>query len=125
MEEKGYEIAKVSAATGEGLQELMYKAYELLGQYVPEEDEEDLAPFEEIDPDSFEIVAGNDTEWEVRGRNIERLVAMTNFDNFEALHRFQMIWKKLGIDEALKEKGVEEGATVRIRDMVFVYKENE
>ena len=125
VEEKGYEIAKVSAATGEGLQELMYKAYELLGQYVPEEDEEDLAPFEEIDPDSFEIVAGNDTEWEVRGRNIERLVAMTNFDNFEALHRFQMIWKKLGIDEALKEKGVEEGATVRIRDMVFVYKENE
>ncbi len=125
VEAKGYEIAKVSAATGEGLQELMYKAYELLGRYVPEEDEEDLAPFEEIDPDSFEIVVGNDTEWEVRGRNIERLVAMTNFDNSEALHRFQLIWKRLGIDEALKEKGVGEGATVRIRDMVFVYKENE
>ncbi len=124
VEGKGYEITQASAATGEGLRELMYKAYELIGQYVPEEDEEDLAPFEDIDPDSFEVVTGNDTEWEVRGRNIERLVAMTNFDNDEALHRFQLIWKRLGIDEALKEKGVEEGATVRIRDMVFVYKEN-
>ena len=79
---------------------------------------------EEIDPDSFEVVKGNDTDWEVRGKNIERLVAMTNFDNHEALYRFQLIWKRLAIDEALKEKGCEEGQTVRILDMVFDYKEN-
>ena len=69
-------------------------------------------------------MAGEDTEWEVRGKNIERLVAMTNFDNDEALYRFQLIWKRLGIDEALKEKGVQEGESVRIRDMVFEYKDN-
>lgn len=124
VEAKGYEIFKASAATGEGLRELMYKAYDLLLQYEPEEDEEDLARFDEVDPDSFEIVAGNDTDWEVRGKNIERLVAMTNFDNDEALYRFQLIWKRLGIDEALKEKGVNEGESVRIRDMVFEYKDN-
>lgn len=125
VESKGYEIVRASAATGEGLRELMFKAYEMLLAYEPEEDEEDLARTEEIDPDSYEIVEGNDTDWEVRGKNIERLVAMTNFDNDEALYRFQLIWKRLGIDEALKEKGVEEGASVRIRDMVFEYKENE
>lgn len=124
VEAKGYEIFKASAATGEGLRELMYKAYDLLQQYEPEEDEENLARFDEVDPDSFEIVAGNDTDWEVRGKNIERLVAMTNFDNDEALYRFQLIWKRLGIDEALKEKGVNEGESVRIRDMVFEYKDN-
>ena len=102
----------------------MFKAYDLLLQYEPEEDEEDLARFDEIDPDSYEIVEGNDTDWEVRGKNIERLVAMTNFDNDEALYRFQLIWKRLGIDEALKEKGVQEGESVRIRDMVFEYKDN-
>ena len=123
VEAKGYEICKASAATGEGLRELMFKAYDLLLQYVPEEDEEDLARFDEIDPDSYEIVVGNDTDWEVRGKNIERLVAMTNFDNDEALYRFQLIWKRLGIDEALKERGVHEGQSVRIRDMVFDYKE--
>ena len=123
VEAKGYEICKASAATGEGLRELMFKAYDMLLQYVPEEDEEDLARFDEIDPDSYEIVVGNDTDWEVRGKNIERLVAMTNFDNDEALYRFQLIWKRLGIDEALKERGVQEGQSVRIRDMVFDYKD--
>lgn len=124
VEEKGYEIAKASAATGEGLRELMFKAYDLLKTYVPEEDEEDLAPYEEADPDSFEIAVGSDTDWEVRGKNIERLVAMTNFDNEEALRRFQLIWKRLEIDAALKSKGVAEGDSVRIRDMVFEYKDN-
>ena len=124
VEAKGLEIVKASAATGDGLRELMYKAYDLLQQYVPEEDEEDLARFDEIDPDSFDIVPGNDTDYEVRGKNIERLVDMTNFDNDEALYRFQLIWKRLGIDEALKEKGVQEGQSVRIRDMVFEYKDN-
>lgn len=124
VEAKGYKITKASAATGEGLRELMFQAYELLEAYVPEEDEQELSRFDEIDPDSYEIVVGNDTDYEVRGKNIERLVAMTNFDNDEALYRFQLIWKRLGIDEALKEKGVQEGETVRIRDMVFEYKEN-
>lgn len=124
VEAKGYEITKASAATGEGLRELMFQAYELLEAYIPEEDEQELSRFDEIDPDSYEIVVGNDTDYEVRGKNIERLVAMTNFDNDEALYRFQLIWKRLGIDEALKEKGVQEGETVRIRDMVFEYKEN-
>ena len=36
---------------------------------------------------------------------------------------FQLIWKSLGIDAALKEKGIQEGQTVRIRDMVFEFKE--
>ena len=124
VEAKGLEIYRASAATGEGLRELMYKAYDLMLKYEPEEDEEELARQDKIDPDSFEIVAGNDTDYEVRGKNIERLVAMTNFDNEEALYRFQLIWKRLGIDEALKEHGCQEGETVRIRDMVFEYKDN-
>ncbi len=124
VEAEGYEIAAVSAATGEGLRELMYKAYAMLQQYVPEEDEEELTRVDEIAPDSYEIVEGTDTDYEVRGKNIERLVAMTNFDNHEALHRFQVIWRRLGIDEALRAHGVQEGASVRIRDMVFEYKNN-
>ena len=72
---------------------------------------------------AFEVVPGNDTDFEVRGKNIERLVAMTNFDNDEALYRFQLIWKSLKIDDALKEAGITEGQTVRIRDMVFEFKE--
>ena len=49
---------------------------------------------------------------------------MTNFNNDEAQYRFQLIWKRLKIEEALVEAGVQEGDTVRILDMVFVYKKS-
>ena len=124
VEAKGCEIMPVSAATGEGLQELMWKAYEMARQYVAEPEEE-IGVIEEGDPDSFEIIRGaEDADFEVKGKNIERLVAMTNFDNEEALYRFQLIWKRLKIEEALLEAGIQEGQTVRILDMVFNYQKS-
>ncbi len=124
VESKGYEIMPASAATGEGLQELMWKAYEMSRQYVAVPEEE-IGVIEEGDPDSFEIIRGaEDADFEVKGKNIERLVAMTNFDNEEALYRFQLIWKRLKIEEALLEEGIQEGQTVRILDMVFNYQKS-
>ena len=124
VEAKGYEIMPASAATGEGLQELMWKAYEMARQYVAEPEEE-IGIVDEGDPDSFEIIRGaEDADFEVKGKNIERLVAMTNFDNEEALYRFQLIWKRLKIEEALLEAGIQEGQTVRILDMVFNYQKS-
>lgn len=102
----------------------MWKAYEQVKQYVPEPGEE-IGVVDEGDPDSFEIIRGaEDADFEVKGKNIERLVAMTNFDNSEALYRFQLIWKRLKIEEALLEAGVQEGQTVRILDMVFTYQKS-
>lgn len=124
VEAKGYEIMPVSAATGEGLQDLMWKAWEMSRQYVAEP-EEAIGVIDEGDPDSFEIIRGaEDADFEVKGKNIERLVAMTNFDNEEALYRFQLIWKRLKIEEALLEAGIQEGQTVRILDMVFNYQKS-
>ncbi len=40
----------------------------------------------------------------------------------DALRRFQMIWRKLEIEAALKERGIKEGDVVRIRDMEFEFK---
>ena len=48
---------------------------------------------------------------------------MTNFDNDEAVYRFQLIWRRLGIEKALKDKGIAEGQSVRIGDMVFDYED--
>ena len=70
----------------------MWKAWEMARQYVAEPEEE-IGVIDEGDPDSFEIIRGaEDADFEVKGKNIERLVAMTNFDNEEALYRFQLIW---------------------------------
>ncbi len=122
VEEKGYEIMPVSAASGQGLKELMYRAHALLLAYE-EEPAEELPAMPEVDADAFAITREDDGSFVVAGKNIERLVAMTNFDNDEGLRRFQMIWRRIGIEAALKERGIKEGDSVRIADMVFDYKD--
>ena len=59
----------------------------------------------------------------MHGESLEKLVAMTNFNNDEAVRRFQYIWRIKGIDEKLRERGIKEGQTVRIGDMEFEYRE--
>ena len=59
----------------------------------------------------------------INSPNLEKLVAMTNFANGEALRRFQYIWRLKGIDEKLKERGIKEDMTVHIGDMEFEWRE--
>ena len=52
---------------------------------------------------------------------LEKLVAMTNFGNDEAIRRFQYIWRMKGLDAKLLKRGIKEGDTVRIGTMEFEY----
>ena len=52
----------------------------------------------------------------VTGRAIERLVGRVNMEDNESMHFFQKILKNLGVEEKLKEMGVEEGDTVKFAD---------
>ena len=123
MKQEGREIFPVSAATGEGLMDVMRRASQLLGEYVedPEETTE-LVRYKAEPEESFVIKRDDDGAYVVEGKEIEKIVAMTNFDNDEALRRFHLAWRRLGIDDALKERGIEEGDTVRIRGLEFEFK---
>ena len=50
----------------------------------------------------------------MEGVAIERAAQMTNWDYYEAALRFQRILRAMGISDALREEGVEEGDTVSI-----------
>jgi GTP-binding protein len=63
--------------------------------------------------DAFEIVKEGDS-FRVRGKRIERVAAMTDWTNDEAVARFQRIIKAMGIQDALQEAGVRLGDTVLI-----------
>lgn len=123
MKKLGLEIYPVSAVTGEGLRSLIVRAAQLLDEYVEEpENEENTKVYEARPTESFTITRDDDGAFVVNGKDIEKLVAMTNFDNDEGLHRFQLIWRRLGIESALRERGIKEGDTVRIRDMEFEFR---
>ena len=57
----------------------------------------------------------------VRGERVERLAAMTDFDNDEALGRFEAALARLGVDKRLRELGAHDGDTVRIAEVEFDY----
>jgi len=56
-------------------------------------------------------------EFRVGGEEIERLAVMTDWDNEEAMERFERILVARGISALLEEAGVSLGDTVHIGDI--------
>lgn len=55
----------------------------------------------------------------VESDNLEKLVKMTNFAQYDAVQRFHRILKSEGVDAALRRRGAANGDTIRIGDMEF------
>ena len=125
-EKEGMKLFPISAATREGVAELIAYVGEWLDNYVPEiETEDEVKVYDENkeDPEKITIKRDISGDFVVSGKALEKLVAMTNFLNDEALRRFQYIWRIKGIDEKLKERGIKEGQTVHIGEMEFEWRE--
>lgn len=123
--EKDIEIFKISAVTGEGLNELFNHVAEILKTLPKEEvvDIEDRIVYTlEEEQDEFEIEVV-DNEFFVTGPAVERLMGRVNIGDNESYAYMERMLKKLGIEAALKEKGVKEGDTVNILEWVFEWYE--
>ena len=106
----------ISAATGEGVQELLRRAVQMLEE-LPEEETgpEDMVVFRphEEDERAYKIERRGG-KFYLRGKRIERQASMTNWSQPESVARFQRILRATGIWEALEEAGVGIGDTVCI-----------
>ena len=124
---EGLKFFAISAAAHTGLRELISYVGTWLDNYVeePEATEEETVYDEDAARDAEKVtVTRNDAgDFIVSGKALEKLVAMTNFNNDEAVRRFQYIWRIKGIDEKLKERGIREGQTVHIGEMEFEWRE--
>ncbi|EMR05827.1 Spo0B-associated GTP-binding protein [Bhargavaea cecembensis DSE10] len=123
-------VYPISAITRQGLSDLLYAVADLLEEtpefplYDPEEVEESrhvLYKFEAEKKDEFIIGRDDDGAFTVGGPAIERLFKMTNFSHEESVRRFGRQLRGMGIDDALRERGVENGDTVRIMDYEFEF----
>ena len=123
--EKNIEIFKISAVTGEGLNELFNYVSEILKTLPKEEvvDIEDRIIYTlEEEEDEFEIEVVNN-EFFVTGSAVERLMGRVNIGDNESYAYMERMLKKLGIEDALRQKGVKEGDTVNLLDWVFEWYE--
>jgi GTP-binding protein len=117
-----YEIITVSAATGQGLDFLKKRAYERLLQieeeieFVDEKAVESLLDKKERDTI---IVTKEDDYYSAEGDFLERLVASTNFDDFESFSNFQKVLIDKGVIQKLRDLGAKEGDLISVCGVEF------
>ena len=116
---------KVSAVTGEGVQEMKYKL-ELL---VKEAREAEIKNSEEIvihrPPPKGISVSREGNIFTVKGRQAERAVALNDLTNIEALEYIQITLERIGVNKALRRAGIRQGDYVQIGELQFDYMDDD
>lgn len=123
LEEMGYEVFVISAATRQGVDELMKHTMTMLeqiGEVEPIFDVEDVQEYTFDDNQEFTVRRENE-DFVVEGKFLEKLIDSVNFDDYDSLAYFQRVLKDRGVFDALEEKGIKEGQTVHILDIAFDY----
>ena len=116
------EIYPVSAATTEGIEDLIRAVTAALRQ-IPE-----LEPFEE----EIEEPTPEERRFEIKktgqgfmvsGNVVEEIIRQVNFGDLDSLNFFHSCLRKSGIIDALREAGAKDGDTVIIDEMEFEFEE--
>ena len=115
--EKKLEIFKISAVTGEGVDKLIKHVSELL-KILPKEDlieYEDKKVYKLEEKDDYTI-RKDDGKFVIEGEPVERIMRRVNIADNESLYYFQKNLDELGVNQRLKEMGIQEGDIVKIAD---------
>ena len=125
-----YDIYQISAATTEGIKDLLDKTYTVLEE--SEDKQYDL--IEEVD-DSFldefynkEIIydlefTKEDDIYVVYGKRVENLLEKVNLEDYDSRMYFEQKLREMEVFDKLIEMGIEEGDSVAVGDIVFEYYE--
>ena len=107
-----HKVLLMSAATRKGVSAVLDELIRLLNKIPPPQAEPEAPqPAPEFKP-LFSIRRTPAGVLEVHGGEVDRLAAITNFNQPESLIRFRNILKKIGVDRALRKLGIVVGQTV-------------
>ncbi len=126
FEPKGIKVFPISAATGEGVRELLFYISDLLRDIKEDvkiyEKEYDVnAHVEDALP--LNIYKESSKVYVVEGARVEKMLGYTNLESEKGFNFFQNFMKEQGIIDRLKEMGLAEGDTVRVAGLEFEYYE--
>ena len=115
---QGIEFLPVSALARTSVTALLTKAVrELASAPLPAPAEAPLPVYRPAeDPRDFRVDRDSEHHWRVSGVSIERAAAMTYWEHEGSVRRFQKLMQALGVDDALRKSGIQEGDTVAVGD---------
>ena len=129
----GIESIGISAITDENVSFLMKKIFEMIQKTpefapysLPEEEIGGIKVYDahlDAPKDPFEIVHPSDHLFIITGEEVTKKYALINLSTDAGVAQLISYLGRIGIDEALKEKGAKDGDTVRIQDFEFDYYE--
>jgi GTP-binding protein len=113
-------IYPISSVTGEGLEDLKQAMARVLHENRPEENIPILMPALRA-PDQVWDVVETENGYRVTGARMERMVAMTELSNDEALRYLHRRLERIGVIDRLRKLGAEEGDMVKVGDVEFAF----
>lgn len=124
IEKEGYDFYPICTLSGEGTRPLMEAVWKLL-QEIPDVsfEEPEKAIVYEAPKEEF-FIEEKDGVFYIKGKRVEKLVGMTDFEDYVSLRRFDRAWKFMGLDKLLKKEGIQEGDTVNLYGVEFTWSEN-
>jgi GTP-binding protein len=122
--ELGYkDIFKISAATNQGVEELMKEAARILST-IPIVDAE-ISEEEKYVPEekrfTYTISEEEEGIYIVKGSFVDRLLASVNVNDPDALRYFHKVLKNKGVLQELMDLGIQDGDLVRLNDFEFEF----
>ncbi len=124
IEGDGYQFFPISTLTGEGLKPLLeavWKVHEETPAVEFETPEKTIVY--DVPKEEFIVEKKNDVYY-IKGKRVEKLVNMTDFEDYVSLRRFNRAWQFMGLDKLLKKEGIQEGDTVNLYGVEFSYSEH-
>ena len=118
-----FEGLKISAVTHEGLGPLLGAVTRLVDEARSTEGTVESFVVHRPSEEGFSVRREDDGAFRVVGRLAERVVAMADLTNPEALRYVQERFRRLGVDRALARAGAGHGDTVRIAAIELEYHE--
>ena len=116
--EHNMEIYKISAATGDGIPELLKHVSDVL-KTLPKEnllETENEKVYTLDNKDDEYTIEREDGKFVIKGEAVERIMRRVNIEDNESLYYFQKSLDNLGVNEKLKKMGIQEGDIVKIDD---------
>ncbi|MGI5888969.1 MAG: GTPase ObgE [Oscillospiraceae bacterium] len=121
LEEKSVPFVCVSAATGQGIKELISSVWEIVKRTpAPRRFEETYVRPETTSGRDF-YVRKEDGKYFVDAEWLERIISKMNPDDYHSMQYFQNAVQTSGIDSKLRELGIKDGDTVCVGDYEFNY----
>lgn len=124
LEGRGYKVFKMSAATRQGVDDVIAYVTPLLKEVEDVElvtEEEMYKPELDVQEDEALTIEIQDEVYVVTGKMLRRIMYSVNFDDMESLQYFQKVMESQGVFDRLREMGIEDGDTVRIYELEFEF----